>query len=221
MVTSAGGSRSNNTSQCSDLTAYAPMKKSIKLTYRDLTIVSIAAIAVTVCFSLVAGLVGNLQYSFAQEETILTTANGTAVVPVATTEQVLGELQGTMIAISGLVATALTIVGTVVAWIRSKTGDKIISNKSNEWLQDLFDKQRTLDGSVRDIFRQFLERSNDIDILVDVAKRTSPEFAKAFDENLPKLREKNQEVLTKINHWQEEADKVHFAVKPKDDPVGK
>lgn len=199
-------------------------QKLTKLTSKDLTIVSLAVIAVTICFSLAAGLSGYLNYSFAQETTetaILTTANGTEVVPVSSTEAVIGELQGTMVAISGLVATALTIVGVVINWIRAKTGDKVISADTNAWLQDMFEKQKTLDNSVRDIFKQVLERSNEIDVVVDVVKRNSPEFANAYNENLPKLQSMNQKVNEKIQHWQEEADKIKYAVSPEQDPVGK
>ncbi len=176
------------------------------ITYKDITIVSIAAIAVTLCFGIMAGLVGNLQLALAQEQT--------------PTESLLGDVNATIISVSGLMATAMSIVVGVVAWLRAKFGDKIVSDGANEWIQDIFEKIRKKDDDVRDIFRQVLEKHAEIDVVLGVVKNSSPELGAQIDEAMPQLDSKLKEINTKIAHWQDEADKL-YAVSPKDDPVGK
>lgn len=188
------------------------------LTHKDLTIVSVAAIAVTICFALVAGLVGSLQYSYAQED-ILVTENGTAVVPVTTTDALVAQVQSTMTAIMGLLVTAGSIISIVVGWIRSKTGDKIVAKDTNEWLETIFSQVRQKDDELRDVFRQFKEHQEQINTYVDIVKSVNPEVAKKYEELAPKLTEKLQETRTQVEEWQKQADRF-YAVTPKIDPVG-
>jgi hypothetical protein len=177
---------------------------------RDLTIISVAVIAVTICFSLIAGLVGNLQVSFAQEE---------AAEPSAT-QALLGEVNSTIIAISGLMATAISIVTGIVAWLRARFGDRVISNDTNSWLQSIFEQVRQKDNDLRDVFRQVLEKHAEIDTVLTVVKGSNPELATKIDEAMPQVQKKLQEIQTKVAKWQADADKI-YSVTPTSDPVGK
>lgn len=175
-------------------------------TTKEITVIGSAAIAVTICFALAASFMGSMNAAFAQQES------------PPSTESLLGEVNASVIAISGLMATAMSIITGVIAWLRAKTGDRVISNDTNDWLQDLFEKIQKKDGDVRDIFRQVLEKSSEIDVVLGVVKNANPELAKAIDAAKPKIEEEIKKVNVKIQHWQEEADKI-YSVSPKSDPV--
>ena len=189
------------------------MKKYQEMHKKDLTIIAVSAIAVTVCFAIASGLIGNLQVALAQSNDTITTTTTTS------TGDILAQVNTTVLAISGLMATATGIIAAVVGWLRSKFGDKIVSAGTNEWLQDLFEKQKTLDNSVRDIFKQVLDKHAEIDVVLGVVKNANPELGKRIDEATPLVKKNLEDINSKINHWQEEADKIKYAISPAQDPV--
>jgi amino acid permease len=97
------------------------------LTAKELTVMGIAAVAVIICFALAASFLDNMNNAYAQQE-----QQGSTSV-----EGLLGTINSSVIAISGLIATAMSIVTGVVAWLRAKFGEKVISDDTNDWLQDL------------------------------------------------------------------------------------
>jgi hypothetical protein len=180
------------------------------LTAKELTVMGIAAVAVIICFALAASFLDNMNNAYAQQE-----QQGSTSV-----EGLLGTINSSVIAISGLIATAMSIVTGVVAWLRARFGEKVISDDTNDWLQDLFEKIEKKDGDIRDIFRQLLEKSSEIDVVLGAVKNTNPELAKAMDAAKPKIEEEIKKVNVKIQHWQEEANKI-YSVSPNTDPVNK
>jgi len=185
------------------------------ITYRDLTIFCLAGLAVAVCFASIASLLGNLgQVSFAQEDIVV--QNGTAVVPVQTAaDALLAQVQATMTGIMGLLTTAGTIVAIVIGWIRSKTGDKIISKDVNVRFQTALGQIEQKDNELRDVFRQVLEQREKINAFVDVAKAANPEIAKQYDEYVPKITTKLSEIQRQVDVWQNQADKFYQSAREK------
>lgn len=168
----------------------------------------LSTVAVGVCFALAATFLNN--FSVYAQSTVVTT----------NTESLLAQLNGTIIAISGLMAVGISIVTGVIAWLRAKTGDKIVSDGANEWLQALFEQIRQKDGDIRDVFRQVLEKHAQLDVVLDVIKTTNPEVKKRIEEAQPEIQARLTEINKQITNWQNQADKI-YSVMPANDPVGK
>lgn len=135
-----------------------------------------------------------------------------------TISEIISQLNGTIIAISALISTAMGIVAGVVAWLRARWGDKVISNDTNEWLQWFFEQAKQTDQDVKDLFKQVMDKHAEIDTLFDVFKNLNPEAAKKVEEAAPELAKRLKEVDANVENWQKELDRI-YEISPKADPV--
>jgi hypothetical protein len=190
------------------------------LTKQHMALLGVASIAL----GLAVGLVVNVQVSFAQEEIVENFTD--AVVPdnnpttPTETDLLLNSINGTIAAISTLVATVIGIVTYIVAAIRSKTGDKIISKDTENKLLDAFAQIRQKDNELRDVYRQVLEQRETINVTMDILKNTDPAVAKKLDEIQPQITQTIQnKILPQIGEWQTQADRFYETILKKE-PVG-
>lgn len=194
-----------------------------KLTTRDFTLIGVAAIAVTVCFGLMAGFINDYQHitALAQETAVVTLDNGSATVaPVTTTDALIGQATTTLTAIAGLITTVGTIIAIVIGWIRAKTGDKIISKDAEDRFNTVLSQVRQKDNELRDVYRQFLEQKEKTNAVVDIVKTLNPDLAKKYEEVAPKVTQKLKDVENQTAQWQTQADKFYNTVLSKGE-IGK
>lgn len=179
---------------------------------RDLAILGCSAILITLCLAFAAGQIGIYQtlQAYAQE----------APPESIDIQALLGQLQSTTLAISALITTAGSIAAGVVAWLRARFGDKVISDGANEWFQWFFEQLRSSDTELKNAIKEVVAKGAELQVVVDVARKAVPEFDKLYQENAPKALETLEKARQKVEEeWQPELDKI-YEISPKADPVG-
>jgi len=155
-------------------------------------------------------------YVYAQDEVIITAENSTTGEPVpvvTTTDALLGQASALMAAIAGIITTVGTIIAVLIGFIRSKTGDKIISKDVEDKYTKAFAQIQQKDNELRDVFRQVLEQKEKINAFVDIVKTTNPEIVKKYESEVaPVVSQKLSEVQTQVNVWQKQADDFYSNV---------
>jgi len=131
---------------------------------------------------------------------------------------IIGELNTSLIAIGSIIATVVAIASGVINWIRTKSGDKVISDQSNEWLQWLFENAKETDKWIQEIAAKVTENAPNVEIAVDVLKNLSPQAKEAIEANAPLAEKKLRDANSELKKVDEELERL-YEVSPITDPV--
>lgn len=127
-----------------------------------------------------------------------------------TTGLLLEDIGATIAAISGLISVVVGIAVHIVDTIRSKSGDKIVSNDMYNKFMDVVAQVRQKDNELRDVYGQFLTYKEQVGATIDVIKSTNPEVASKIEEGQKRVSDELQnKIMPQLGQWQEQANNYY------------
>lgn len=139
---------------------------------------------------------------------------GEPAVVATTTDLFLTEINATIGAISALVGSAIGIIVFVANTIRSRTGQKYISNEVYSQLTNVAGIVEEKSSQLRDSHRQVMEMRETINAVVAGLKAFNPEAASKLDNALTVANQTmNERIQPQVGAWQIEQDRFFDTLK--------